>query len=219
MTNPIIVHGIPGSPYVRSVLLALEEKEADYRFRAMPFGGHKEPGYRALHPFARIPVIQHGDFTLYETHAILRYIDRLIPQPALVPTDIRAEARMDQIISITNSYASTQISGAVSFPRIFAPHFGLPVDEAAIAAALPDARNCLDAIGRLVGEQPYLTGASMTLADLMLIPHLSYYAQCGEGVEMLARHPALVAWIERMEQRPSMAKTSFERVGELAEAA
>ena len=91
-----IVHGVPGSPYVRTVLLALEEKGAPWRLAGLAMGGNRAPGYRAIHPFAKIPALDHGDFHLYETDAILRYIDAAVPGPSLIPSDVRAGARMAQ---------------------------------------------------------------------------------------------------------------------------
>ena len=96
MSEPIVIHGIPGSPYVRKPLLVCEEKGAAYRLAAMPFGAnaHKQPEYLALHPFGRLPAIEHGDFKLYEAQAIGRYIDRAFEGPSLTPTDPRQAARM-----------------------------------------------------------------------------------------------------------------------------
>jgi glutathione S-transferase len=213
------VHSIPGSPFGRTVLLALEEKQADYRLAPMAFGAHRTPEHRALHPFGRIPVLADGDFLLYETQAILRYLDRVLPEPALVPADPRAAARMDQLIGVTDCYVVPQISAPISFPRLIAPRFGLPVDEEAVLAAVPAAENCVAAIAALVGDRPYLAGDALSLADLMLIPHLAYFIQCDEGAAILARHPALTAWIARMDERDSMAVTAPERLMMPAEAA
>lgn len=98
------LHGIPGSPYVRAVALTLEEKGADWTFAAIPMGAHRSPDYVAIHPFQKIPTLDHGDFRLYETHAILRYLDRVCPGRSLIPDDPRQAARVDQIISLTNDY-------------------------------------------------------------------------------------------------------------------
>ena len=59
------VHGIPGSPYVRSPLLALEEKGLDWRLAAIPFGGQRSEEYTARHPFQKIPAFEHDGFQLY----------------------------------------------------------------------------------------------------------------------------------------------------------
>ena len=67
----------------------------------MGFGESKTPEHLARHPFGRIPVVDHGDFRLYETQAILRYLDDLYPTPPFQPKDARAKARMNQLVGIT----------------------------------------------------------------------------------------------------------------------
>ena len=213
------VHGVPGSPYVRAVLLTLEEKGADWRLQAMGMGHNKTPDYLALQPFGKIPVLLDGDFRLYETHAILRYLDRVLRAPPLVPDDPKQAARMDQLISITNAHVRPEVSGAITFARIVAPKFGIPIDESTIPPAIPAAEKCVAAIAELIGGQPYMAGEDVSLADLMLVPHLDYFAQCAEGEAILAPHPALGAWLSRMRARPSMAATGWDRLLEGAEAA
>jgi glutathione S-transferase len=75
----ITVHGIPGSPFLRSVEIALKEKALDYELRAMAPGEHKQPGYPVRHPFGRIPAFDHDGFAIYETQAIIRYVDDVFP--------------------------------------------------------------------------------------------------------------------------------------------
>lgn len=74
----IIVHGVPGSPFTRSALLILEERQARYTLRAVQ-GELRGPEHLARHSFGRIPVIEHDGFLLYECQAILRYLDRVLP--------------------------------------------------------------------------------------------------------------------------------------------
>jgi glutathione S-transferase len=62
------------------VLVALEEKGARYRLCAVPPGTLKTPEHLARHPFGRVPVMEHGSFRLYESQAILRYLDLLTPR-------------------------------------------------------------------------------------------------------------------------------------------
>ena len=97
----MIVHGIPGSPYVRAALLSLEEKGAAYEFAAMAPGTLKQQPHLSRHPFGRIPAFEHDGWMLYETQAIMRYVDAVIPGPRLQPDDPRAAARMNQLIGIT----------------------------------------------------------------------------------------------------------------------
>ena len=98
------VHSIPGSPFGRSVLATLEEKGASYRLAAVASGTLQSAEHLARHPFGRVPVIEHDGFMLYETQAILRYLDRVLPQRALTPTDIRRAARMDPAMNVNDWY-------------------------------------------------------------------------------------------------------------------
>lgn len=207
-----VVHGIPGSPYVRKALLGLEEKGMPWRLDAIGFGEHKSAAWLARQPFGRIPAFTHGDFAFYETQAMLRYIDRIVPAPPLTPADARAEARMNQLCGIADCYVTREISAAVSFPRLMAPRFGMPVDEAAVVAALPGAERCVAEVARLMGAGPFMAGDALSLADLMLAPHFDYFATTQEGGAMLARHAALAGWLARMRARPSMAATAWERI-------
>jgi glutathione S-transferase len=210
--SEFILHGVPGSPYVRAALLGLEEKHADWRLAAMGMADMRSAGHVEKHAFGRIPILDHGDFRLYETQAILRYLDRIFPEPALTPADPKAEARMNQLCGITDWYVLPNISSGITFQRVVAPQFGLPVDEAKVQASIPNAKICVAEIARLLGRQTYLAGETVSIADLMLIPHLSYLAQTTEGQEMLAPYPDLAAWIRRMEARPSMQNTTPERL-------
>ena len=210
--SEFVIHGVPGSPYVRAVLLGLEEKRAPWRIAAMRPGENKAPAHLARHPFGRLPVLDDGDFQLYETQAILRYLDRILPQPHLTPDDARAEARMNQVIGITDCYVMPDCSAGIVFGRIVAPKFGLPVDEARIAASVPKATVCLATLEGLLGGQDFMAGSALSLADLMLAPHLSYLAMTLEGTTLLAERPGLSAWLARMEARPSMTATRWEAV-------
>jgi glutathione S-transferase len=211
-----IVHGIPGSPYVRSPLIALEEKGADYRLVALPFGTFRTPEYLQRQPFGKIPAFEHDGMRFYETQAFLRYLDRVMPSPALAPTEAKALLRMDQMLNIVDCYVAKNVSAGVSFGRVVAPKFGLPVDEAAIAAAVPEAKVAIDEIGRLLGDDAYVAGDAVSLADIHLICHLSLLPLYAEGRELLAPHANLSAWIERMEARPSLEATTWERLAEAA---
>jgi glutathione S-transferase len=205
--SEFIVHGIPGSPFMRAVAATLEEKGAPYRIVALNPGEHRSETYRRLHPFSRIPVVQHGDFTLYETQAILRYIDAVIPEPALQPTDAKAAARMNQLMGINDWYFFPQVGVPVVFQRVVGPVIaGVTPDEAVIAAAQPNAANCIRVINDMLGHQAFLAGEALSLADLLLFPQLDYFGQCPEGRALMGG-TALGGWLQRMAARPSLQAT------------
>jgi glutathione S-transferase len=214
------VHSVAGSPFGRSVLATLEEKGASYRFSAVPGGALRAPEHLARHPFGRVPVLQHGGFMLYETQAILRYLDRVLPAPALTPPDVKRAARMDQVMNINDWYLFHGVGNVIVFHRIVGPRvMGLAPDEAAIEAAMPRARTVFGELARLLGEQAFFAGETISLADLMVAPAIGFFAQTPEWTELGAPHQNLVAWLARMEDRRSMRATTWERVSEMAEAA
>src|SRR5712664_1206738 len=102
--SEFVVHTIPGSPFARAVFATLEEKSAPYRIAPVAPGSHKSPEHLARHPFGRVPVLEHDGLVLYETAAILRYLDRVLPDPRLTPADARRAARMDQLMNINDWY-------------------------------------------------------------------------------------------------------------------
>jgi len=209
----------PAAPYVRAALLALEEKGAAYEFAALAPGGLKQQPHLSRHPFGRIPAFEHDGWMLYETQAIMRYVDTVVPGPRLQPEEPRAAARMNQLMGITDWYVMPQVSVPITRNRVVAPRFNRPVDEDAIVKAIPNARICIAEIGRLLDGHAWLAGDAISLADLLLAPHLSMFAQAPEGAQILQEHENLRDWLMRIETRPSMAATTWDRLLERVAAA
>jgi glutathione S-transferase len=214
------VHSVPGSPFGRAVLATLQEKGVAYRFSTVALGTLRSPEHLARHPFGRVPVLEHGAFMLYETQAILRYLDRVLPHPALTPTDPRRAARMDQVMNVNDWYLFHGVGNVIVFHRVIGPRvMGLAPDEAAITAAMPKALTVFNELALLLGEKPYFAGDALSLADLMLAPPVEFFAMIPEWSLLGAPHANLVAWLKRMQERPSMKATTWERLSELAKAA
>lgn len=210
--SEFVVHGMPGSPYTRSVLLALEEKNQPYGFRHVTPGTTRSEAHLQLHPFGRIPILDEGTFRVYETQAILRYVDSACTGRPLQPADPRHAARMNQVVGIVDWYVFPQVSIRISAERLFAQRFwNRPTDETTIQKALPDARTCIHELARLQGSAPFMAGDDLSLADLMLAPHIAYFRKTPEGASLL-QGTSLAAWIERMDARPSMQATEPERL-------
>src|ERR1700739_2496493 len=169
--SDFIVHSVPGSPFGRSVLAALEEKGASWQLAPLAPGTLQSPQHLARHPFGRVPVLEHDGFSLYESQAILRYLDRMLPTPALTPLDPKAAARMDQAMGVNDWYLFQGVGNVIGFQRVVGPRLmGLTPDEAAIEACMPKARMVFDELARQLGDQPFFTGDTLSLADLLLIP-------------------------------------------------
>jgi len=204
-----IVYGPDYSTYVRTVRLALEEKGVAYQFVDVKMleGQHREPEHLKRHPFGFVPAFEHDGQMIYETSAIVRYVDRAFPGPALQPSDPKQAARMDQIFAITDSYAYPSIITKIVMQRVVAPMLGGTAEQAVIESGFERARLSLREIERLQGGAPFLAGERISLADLHLAPVFAYLMATPEAGKVLSKDSRLAAWWERMNARPSMAKT------------
>ena len=206
MARPI-VYGPAGSTYVWSARLALCEKGVTHELVEVPLGAHREAPHLARQPFAKVPAFEHDGFALYETQAIIRYVDERFPGTPLQPEDVHEWSRMNQLIGIVDAYAWPSIAGIILYNRMLVPRQGGLADEAAIAAALPRARLCLSEIDRLMAEHRFLTGAHVSLADLLAIPILYYFGTVADGRPLMAEHPKLEDWVRHMAERQSFRVT------------
>lgn len=206
---PPIIYGPAISTYVRTARLVCEEKGAEYQLVDVDImqGGNKTPEHLARHPFGRVPAFEHDGFKLYETSAITRYLDAVLPGPALTPGDARGAARMQQAIAVVDSYAYGSMISAIVIQRVVMPMVGGVTDEAVIAAALPTAETSLAAFEALLGQGHYLAGETISLADLHLAPVMAYFSATPEGQARLPGFPGLARWWAAVSARPSMART------------
>ena len=148
MAEPI-VYGFPRSTYVNIVRLILTHKGVSYSFHDLePVMGERE--HLTLHPFNRVPILKHGDLTVYETSAIASYVDEAFGGPQLTPQDVRERARMNQWISAVNSYYYPYMIYHVTHERLVFPELGIASNENVVAHALPKVETALSVVEREV---------------------------------------------------------------------
>src|SRR6185295_11755777 len=124
LSNPmtdVTIYGPAMSTYVRTVRLACAEKGVAHAMEEVEFGSD---AHRKLHPFGKVPIMRHGDFVLYESEAICRYVDRAFPGPPLQPTDAKALARMDQWLSAIRDYVYPVMIEDLVWERLVVPMEG-----------------------------------------------------------------------------------------------
>jgi glutathione S-transferase len=183
------------SVYLRIVRMVLAEKHLRATLvEVNPFDPPLPAGFLALNPFGRVPVLQHGPFTIYETTAITRYLDEALPGPALQPQDARDRARMAQVVAIADADGYPSMVRQVYAQRVFRPAEGVPGDGAEVAAGLAAAGRVLGALDGIAAEGRVLDGRTLTLADLHLAAMVAAFVQVPEGAAMVADHPALARW-------------------------
>ena len=205
MPEPV-VYGFPRSTFVNIVRLVLTHKDVPYLFHDLESVMGK-PEHLALHPFNRVPIFEHGDFTVYETSAIISYIDEAFEGPRLTPPGVRARARMSQWVSAVNSYYYHYMIYHVTHERLVFPELGIASDEKVVAHAMPKVELGLGVIEReLAHGEDYLLGSELTLTDFYLLPSTFAFSLTNEGKSLYPKFPAFSRWRERMEKLPTTMK-------------
>lgn len=200
----LVIYGSPFSTFTWSARLALAEKGVAYELRPAALG---TDAYAALHPWQKMPVLEHDGWRVYEAAAVMRYVDEAFAGPALQPADVRARARMMQWLSAYNDYVAPPAIRGVLIPRFVLAPRGIPVDDAKVAASAAKAAAALRPFEAALADTPYLAGDAPSLADWLLLPCFA----SGGGLSGADRYtdgfPNLSAWMGRLAERPSFGAT------------
>lgn len=209
------VYWASGSPFAWRVLLTLEAKQLPYQSHLLTFSKreHKSPEYLALNPRGRVPTLKDGDFVLYESLAIMAYLDSKYPARPLfgrTPQEIGIIGRM---VSENTSYVCDPIG------KVVGPVFSGSVaeKEAEIRAAATTVYAELARLDAAVAQSPWLAGAAISAADVVVFPWLQALlrAAAKEAAQSLhleflpfdAQYPHLAAWVKRVEAIPGYERT------------
>ncbi len=203
------------SPFVRKVRVVLAEKGLAHEHEPLtPFGPN--PEYRKLHPQGKIPTLTDGDKVIPDSSAIVFYLEKIAPNPALISADAYQAARTVWY----EEYADGALVPAVSThfqQRVLFPLFMKKAGDEAIvtkaaAEAIPPVFEYLEA---QIGDNEYLVGNRFSLADISTAsPFVNY--QHGGGTIDRAKYPRLASYIERIHSRPSFKGFIAEEQGLLA---
>jgi len=205
---PLTLHGYKYSVYAWIARMALQEKGAAFEWiEVNPFADDVPESYRALHPFARVPTLVDGEFALYETGAITRYVDEAFEGPPLQPEAARDRARVSQIISIVDSYAYWPLVRQVFAHGVMGPRIGRPSDPVEVARGLAAAPRVLHALNDLAAGNPYLVGDALSLADIHLAPMIAYFNEAEDGRALFERYDGLSRWWGAVAARPAFTAT------------
>jgi hypothetical protein len=133
MPKPEIL-GSPRSSYTRMVRMVCEEKGIDYVLTETLLGA---PELHTIHPFGKMPVLRHGDFSLCESKAIASYLDRSFAGPQLIPWDPRSAALTEQWVSLVNTVMDRTLVRTYLFAHAFPRTADGKPDRNIIEAVLP----------------------------------------------------------------------------------
>ena len=199
------MYGYRYSVYTRIVRWTLAEKNLPYDYiEVNPFDVDTEQSLATLHPFAQVPVLQHGNFRLFETIAITRYIDLVSEaEVRLQPAASQAIARMVQIQSMIDQHGYHPMVRQVFAQRVFSAFENQSANEQEIALGIAGSRQFLRALSTTMRSTTYLCGRDINLADLHLAPMIDYLQLAPEGGMLLAEFPPIMGWWNRIRKRPA----------------
>jgi len=205
----IVLYYLSGSPYAWRVWLALEHKGLPYELKTLSYdaGDFKDPAFGRLNPRRRVPVIVDDGFPLYESAAIVEYLDEKQPgEPRLFSADLRQRAIERRMVREADQYFATALEHLVD-EVLFTPKERWSDD--AIAAAYAEVKQELALWEQLiVGD--HLAGP-LSAADYTLFPEIALARRIAQRKPGLATPDLLgsrmTAWFRRMEALPVVQRT------------
>ena len=141
----------------------------------------------AISPYGRIPVFRDGATALFETSAIVRYLDETFEGTPLLAPNARLRAQMEQWVSMINCH------GYDAMVRRYVLHYAFPKgeggapDKKTIDAAVPEIEQLLTILDKAYGPRDFLVGNALTMADLFVAPIIPYLAMFPESKALLAK--------------------------------
>lgn len=203
----ITFHSMADSAYLWTAMHVADEKGVSYDLVPLLYNSAE---HLRLHPFGKMPVLQHGEHFLYETAAIAHYIDKAFQGPSLQPPDALGQANVLRWISIVNAYVFP-IMNRFMKERLVKQAWGFEPDKAFIASALEPLALQVRLIDEAVSRTAYLTGDALTIADSFLLPQLLFFGITPDGKALLAKAPGATAWLSRMKSRQSFQDSAMRR--------
>ena len=204
-----------GSPFAWRVMLTLEVKRLPYESKLLEFSkeDHKSPAYLKLNPRGKVPTLKDGGFVLYESLAIMAYLDRKYPDPSIFGRTPQETGLIWRAISETESYLVP--AGNKLIVPIF---FGKGLEKTdEIQAAAATIRDELKRIDAALAGSVWTVGSCISAADIALFPLVQILLRAASkeaakplnlGLLPLAQaYPSIAAWVKRVEAIPGYEKS------------
>jgi len=204
-----------GSPFSWRVLLALEHKRLPYEPQLLHFDKqqHQSPQMLKLNPRGRLPVLKDGDYVVFESVAVLYYLDVKYPQAPIFGASPEEAGVIMRVICEFQAYAEPALSKIVN--AVFTGQVAGAIDELTDAMHVAG-REARTIEGRLSKEN-WIVGADYSAADMVIFPWLQLLrraldqpvaAELGKRfLPMERNYPALARWVRRIESLPGYERT------------
>jgi len=210
----IVLFEHPLSPYAQKCKIALREKGIPFEAR-LPIGIGSgvtvDQGFAEASPRGEVPALIDGDVRIFDSTIILEYIEERWPSPPLLPTspEARAHLRILEDVMDTHYEPINWGLGEIHF-------FGRARGELAreiTARATAQVEIWQRWLERQIGSRPWFSGDRFGWGDLAVVPYLNGSCRFGLAPKPESR---LHAWLERVNQRPSVATTAQEATASVA---
>jgi glutathione S-transferase len=200
-----------GSPYSWRVWLALEHLGLPYELKVLSFSEKDQlkPEFVALNPRHQVPTIVHEGFALWESLAILGYLDEIAGGHRLFPGTAQERARLWRLVREDEEHLDGKGLTPI-YDELYKKAEGVAPDEARLEAGRKKLREELDYFGREL-RGAYLAGEAPSAADFVLYPDVAYVKRIAlkkpqsklEGI----LPPPIAQWASRIEALPYFEKT------------
>jgi glutathione S-transferase len=191
----------PMSTFARRVRIALLEKKIDAELVSVDMlaRAHKAEPYLSLNPYGGVPTLVDDDLVLYESTAILDYLEAKYPEPALLPPDIKQRALVGMHMRLCDLQMSRP-GGVLIFAKRFVPEASWQLEE--MDKAKKEIAKHFAILDKQLAGKSYLVAERYTLADICYVPFLEFLPILDVQVPDNVR-----AYGERLLSRPSSAAT------------
>jgi glutathione S-transferase len=201
----LVLIGDPRSTYVRTARMGFAEKGVAISLK--PAAPHS-PEVTQVHPFGRIPALLDGDTPMWETSAILRFVDDSFGDgPLLTPGRISDRVACEQWVSAVHCYLYDTMIRRYVLQYVFPKGAAGQPDQETIDKAVREMPAQLAALEHSYERSDYLAGAALSFADLFVAPLLAYVEGLPEGKRLLADKPNIRRAQTMIRQRPSFIAT------------
>ena len=199
------LHYNPLSTFSRRVLIAFPEKQVPHQLVVVDMAArrHREQPYLSLNPYGRVPTLEEDGFVLFESTAILNYLEAIRPAPPLVPADARGRALVDMHMKLCDLQL-TRHAGTVIFPKRFLPKERW--NAAAMAEAKAEIEKHLAILDKQLAGKTYLVAEQFSLAEVCYMPFLDFLP-----LMEITPPTAVAVWSERLLARRSAVTSRPER--------
>ncbi|ACB52305.1 glutathione S-transferase [Crocosphaera subtropica ATCC 51142] len=199
-TPMLKLYHLPISFNSRRVWIALLEKGLSFELIPMKLNGDQlTPEFLALNPFHHIPVLVDEAFSLFESLAILDYLEAKYPTPSLVPSDPQGLGTVKMINLVTLNELLPATTPLIQHSMGF-----ITLDEQRIANTKEKVAVVLNFFETSLGDRSYIVGNTLTLADIVAGTMVGFLPQMGVS---LSAYPQLTAWTKQLSQRESWQQT------------